>query len=183
MGFGTHPHDNMEIVTIILNGKIRHQDSMGNKLEIAKDEVQIMSAGSGITHSEFNAERHESLNLLQIWVMPKVKNIKPRYDQIALETEKMHNHFLPIITPDQTKPMWINQDAWFSMGELKKGVSLKYNVNLKENGVYVFLIEGKIKIGDLELDKRDGLGVSETDEIEISALNDSKVLLMEVPMR
>jgi quercetin 2,3-dioxygenase len=182
MGFGTHPHDNMEIVTIILKGKIRHQDSMGNKIEIAKDEIQIMSAGTGITHSEFNAEKHESLNLLQIWIMPKKKNITPRYDQMSLNTASMHNHFLTIITPDSSQPMWINQDAWFSMAHLDSGKNVDYSLNIASNGVYVFVIEGEVQIGNQVLSKRDGLGITDIDKFEVNALAESKVLLMEVPV-
>lgn len=183
MGFGTHPHDNMEIVSIILNGTIRHKDSMGNVAEIQKNEVQIMSAGTGIQHSEFNGSKTETLNLLQIWVMPKEHNIKPRYDQITLNEEDRENKIQAIITPDKTKPMWINQDAWFSRVKLSAGKNISYNINKEGNGVYVFAIEGSGTIAGLDFKKRDGVGVWETESLNVEAKAESEILFIEVPMK
>lgn len=182
MGFGTHPHDNMEIVSIILKGRIHHRDSMGNNIEIKKDEVQVMSAGSGITHSEFNGDATEPLNLLQIWVMPKEMNIKPRYDQVTLNPADRKNKLHTIVAPDVDGAMWINQDAYFTRVALDEGKSIEYPLFKKNNGVYVFVIDGNIKTESLVLNKRDGAGYWETDKITIETKQASEILLIEVPM-
>lgn len=182
MGFGTHPHDNMEIVSIILNGTIRHKDSMGNVAEIKKNEVQIMSAGTGVQHSEFNGDLKETLNLLQIWVMPKVRNIKPRYDQVTLNLADRIDKIQTIVAPDVEGAMWINQDAYFSRVSLSEEKSVPYNINKMGNGVYLFVIEGSVKVGQETLSKRDGIGVWETGEIMLKAISNAELLLIEVPM-
>jgi quercetin 2,3-dioxygenase len=183
MGFGTHPHDNMEIVTIPLSGALEHKDSMGNTEVIKAGEVQIMSAGSGITHSEYNHSKTEEVKLLQIWVFPKTRNIKPRYDQRAYNEEQKKNKFLTIVSPDKTEDtMWINQDAYFSLGSLDAGVAIEYAIRTKGNGAYVFVIEGSVEAGGETLGRRDAMGVSETDKISFKALEKSEVLIIEIPM-
>ena len=183
MGFGTHPHDNMEIVTIVLSGALSHRDSMGNTAVIKPNEVQIMSAGTGITHSEFNHSKTEEVKLLQIWVFPRERNIKPRYDQKLFSPEEKKNKLLTVVSPEKVSTsVWINQDAWFSSGSLEKDKSIEYNLNKKGNGVYAFVIEGEIKINEIELDSRDGVGISETDTFKVTAKSNAEILLMEIPM-
>jgi quercetin 2,3-dioxygenase len=182
MGFGTHPHDNMEIITIPLVGALKHRDSMGNEATITAGEIQVMSAGTGIQHSEFNATNSE-LNLFQIWVFPNKKNVTPRYDQQLLDTAKMKNNFAQILSPDPADDgVWIHQDAWFHLGEFDKGLTANYAVKSANNGVYVFVVEGQITINGQELNKRDALGVWNTADVAISFTENSKVLLLDVPM-
>lgn len=182
MGFGTHPHDNMEIITIPLVGALKHRDSMGNEATITAGEIQVMSAGTGIQHSEFNAT-NETLNLFQIWVFPNKKNVTPRYDQQLLDTAKMKNNFAQILSPDPADDgVWIHQDAWFHLGEFDKGQSANYSVKSATNGVYVLVVEGQITINGQELNKRDALGVWNTEAFAISFTENSKVLLLDVPM-
>jgi redox-sensitive bicupin YhaK (pirin superfamily) len=182
MGFGTHPHDNMEIITIPLVGALKHRDSMGNEETITAGEIQVMSAGTGIQHSEFNAT-NETLNLFQIWVFPNKKNVTPRYDQQLLDTAKMKNNFAQILSPDPADDgVWIHQDAWFHLGEFDKGQSANYTVKSANNGVYVLVVEGQITINGQVLNKRDALGVWNTDAFAISFNENSKVLLLDVPM-
>lgn len=181
-GFGTHPHDNMEIVTIPLKGELAHKDSTGNKEVIHPNEVQIMSAGSGLTHSEFNNSKTDEVNLLQIWVFPKEKNIKPRYDQKVFEQADRLNKIQTLVSPKDDNALWINQDAYFSRTDLEKGKEVDYELNTKKNGVYIFVIEGKIEIdGDILL-KRDAIGIQETDKINIKAEVKSELLIIEVPL-
>ena len=183
MGFGTHPHDNMEIVTIPLEGVLEHKDSMGNTEVLRSGEVQSMSAGSGITHSEYNHSKSEYLKLLQIWVFPKERNIKPRYEQKKYTVEQIKNTLFPIVSPvKQEGSMWINQDAYFNIGKLDKGSSIDYKMKNPAHGAYVFLIEGKIDAAGTVLEKRDGMGITETNSFSIKALEDSFVLVIEVPM-
>ena len=183
MGFGTHPHRDMEIITIILEGSLRHKDSEGHTSVIQKGDVQIMSAGTGIMHSEFNASQTQKVNLLQIWVLPKQYGIKPRYDEKSfLNTEKL-NELQLVVSPDaRDGSLGINQDAFFSLSKLEKGKSLRYEKSLPGNGVYVFVISGDLKMNDLKLHSRDAVGVTEFETIEIQALSDSHVLWMEVPL-
>ncbi|HAY34976.1 MAG TPA: pirin family protein [Ignavibacteria bacterium] len=183
MGFGKHPHDNMEIVTIPLKGELAHEDSTGNKEVIYADEVQIMSAGSGLTHSEFNNSETEEVNLLQIWVFPKVKDIEPRYDQKKFNPEDRYNKIQTIVSPEKNEnTLWINQNAYFSLSDLDKDLKVNYKIKSKGNGVYVFLIEGKAEIDKDILDKRDAAGIEEADNIEVKALENSRLLFIEVPM-
>lgn len=182
MGFGTHPHDNMEIITIPLVGALKHRDSMGNEATITAGEIQVMSAGTGIQHSEFNATNGE-LNLFQIWVFPNKKNVTPRYDQQLLDTAKMKNNFAQILSPDPADDgVWIHQNAWFHLGEFDKGLTEIYSVKSANNGVYVFVVEGQITINGQVLNKRDALGVWNTADVAISFTENSKVLLLDVPM-
>lgn len=183
MGFGTHPHDNMEIVTIPLYGELAHKDSTGNKGVIKPNDVQIMSAGSGLTHSEFNNSKIDPVNLLQIWVFPKEKNIEPRYDQKAYNPDERKNALKLVVSPQRDNgSLWINQDAYFSLGNIDSGKSIIYKINSKENGVYVFAISGAVEIAGETLNARDAIGLEDIDSIEIKAKDNSELLLMEVPM-
>jgi redox-sensitive bicupin YhaK (pirin superfamily) len=183
MGFGRHPHDNMEIVSIPLQGDLEHKDSMGNVTVIRQNDVQIMSAGTGIHHSEYNKSKDSPVSFLQIWVFPKEENIQPRYDQRTFKPEDRLNKFQNIVSPvKDSEGVWINQNAWFHLGNLKKNVQLGYQVKHKGNGVYAFILEGDVTINGEKLNKRDGLGVWDTDALSITADNDAEVLLMEVPM-
>lgn len=182
-GFGKHPHDNMEIVSIPLKGDLEHKDSMGNVAVIRESEIQIMSAGTGIYHSEYNKNANESVNFLQIWVFPKERDIKPRYDQRAFDPKSRVNKFQNIVSPvKEDEGVWINQDAWFHLGNLTKGFKTEYAVKRKENGVYAFVINGAVTINGQSLNKRDGFGVWNVDSISIQADEDAEVLLMDVPM-
>ena len=185
MGFGTHPHDNMEIITIPLRGALRHKDNMGNQEVIHESEVQVMSAGTGITHSEFNANADQEVNLLQIWLYPKLRNIKPRYAQQSFKSENRINELQTVVTPlgrEEGTAVGINQDAWFSLGTLKAGIEKEYKVRLKTNGVYVFVIEGSVSINGTPLSKRDALGVWDVEKLDIKAESDAEILVMDVPM-
>lgn len=181
-GFGTHPHDNMEIVSIPLKGDLAHQDSTGNTRVIREGDVQIMSAGSGLTHSEFNHSKTEKINFLQIWVFPKERDIKPRYQQITFDPKDRKNKLQEVVAPDNEEALWINQDAWFTLTDLDAGKELTYGLHKAGNGVYVFLIEGEATINSGKLEKRDAIGVTDTDSLTISASKDAQLLLIEVPM-
>lgn len=185
MGFGMHPHDNMEIITIPLKGALAHKDSMGNSSVITAGEIQVMSAGTGIYHSEFNASPTDFVELLQIWVFPNKKEVSPRYDQIKLNPEDSKNQYQQILSPSENdEGVWIHQDAWFHLAEFEKDFESIYQLKKSGNGLYVFVIEGSVNMGDITLNKRDGLGITETNEIKIkSNETGTKVLLMEVPMR
>jgi hypothetical protein len=183
MGFGTHPHDNMEIISIPLSGDLEHKDSMGNVAVIKQNDVQIMSAGTGIYHSEYNRNKDKKVNFLQIWVFPKERNITPRYDQITFNPEDRVNKLQQIVSPSrEDEGVLINQDAWFHLGNLKKGYATEYTIKQKGNGVYAFLIEGDVTINGQSLNKRDGYGVWDTDKLSIAADSDAELLLIEVPM-
>ena len=182
-GFGTHPHDNMEIITIPLKGDLEHKDSMGNVGEINEGEIQVMSAGTGVYHSEYNKNKDKPINLLQLWVIPKTRNVKPRYDQKSLREYKKTNAFYQILSPNQDDGgMWIHQDAWFHMGEFNQTTETEYITKKQGNGIYIFVIEGVFKVGDQQLNQRDALGVWEVKKISFVAEPNSKVLLIEVPM-
>jgi len=183
MGFGTHPHDNMEIISIPIDGSLEHKDSTGHKEVIKPGEVQIMSAGSGLQHSEYNHSKTEKVNFLQIWVFPKEKNIEPRYDQKYFPDKQMHNRLLTVVSPEGEGELWINQDAWFSMGVLEAGEQVDYALKKSGNGIYLFVIEGSITVEGESLDRRDGMGVINTSTIQILANSDSKVLVMDIPMK
>jgi len=182
-GFGTHPHDNMEIISIPLSGDLEHKDSMGNTTVIKQNDVQIMSAGTGIQHSEYNKNKDQKVNFLQIWVFPKVRNITPRYGQIAFKPEDRINKLQQIVSPvKEDEGVLINQDAWFHLGNLKSGFSTDYKIKQKGNGVYAFVIAGDVSINDQRLNKRDGFGIWDVDTLSVSADTDAELLLMEVPM-
>jgi len=182
MGFGKHPHDNMEIVSIPLYGDLHHNDSTGRNEIIRQHDVQIMSAGSGITHSEMNANKDKEVKFLQIWVFPKEHNISPRYQQKSFKPEDRINQILTVVAPDDDHAVWINQDAWFSLANLSKDVEKEYAIHQPGNGVYVFLIKGAATINGVSMEERDGLGISDTDLLKIKADSDAELLLIDVPM-
>lgn len=183
-GFGTHPHDNMEIISIPLEGELEHQDSMGNTTIIRKGEIQVMSAGTGIKHSEYNKSKNSKTKFLQIWVFPNKKNVTPRYDQIKLNEADRKNKLQQILSPNaDDEGVWIHQNAWFHLGNFDKGTKSDYQLKNENNGVYAFVIKGSFKIETHELAERDGLGIWNTNHLKIEALStDSELLLMEVPM-
>ncbi len=183
-GFGTHPHDNMEIISIPLEGDLEHQDNMGNRTVIKEGDVQILSAGTGIMHSEYNKNKDEQVKFLQIWLFPNKKNLAPRYDQVSVRDLQKKNELYQVLSPNaEDGGVWVNQDAWFFMGELEKGISQDYKIHKEGNGVYVFVLEGDVSINDQKLNKRDGLGIWEVEEFKVTADTNAKVLLMEVPMQ
>lgn len=183
-GFGTHPHDNMEIISIPLEGDLEHKDSMGNVATIKEGDVQVMSAGTGIFHSEYNKNKDKEVKFLQIWVFPNKQNVTPRYDQITLNKADSQNKLQQILSPSaDDEGVWAHQNAWFHLGNLEKGTNLSYKVNAPStNGVYAFVLDGSVKIEGQKLDKRDGFGLWEVEHIDIEANDDARVLLMEVPM-
>lgn len=181
MGFGTHPHDNMEIISIPISGSLAHKDSTGKEQEIKTGEVQIMSAGSGINHSEYNYSKKEDVNFLQIWILPKETNITPRYDQRDFSELLKSNKLLTVVSPDEENALWINQDAELSLGKLKAGASINHKLKFKDNGIYAFLIDGNIEINDTILNRRDAVGFFELNEISIKIHKDSTLLLIEIP--
>lgn len=182
-GFGTHPHDNMEIITIPLSGSIKHQDSMGNSSVITTGEIQVMSAGTGIQHSEFNPDHQKELNLFQIWIFPDKRNVEPRYDQFVMDQNGMDDHFLQLVSPNtDDEGTWIHQQAWIHMAKISQNNTLSYPLKLRSNGVYFIVIEGKVRIGDRILEQKDALGVWETESIDVEALENSRILALEVPM-
>lgn len=184
MGFGTHPHDNMEIITIPLEGDLAHKDSMGNAATIKSGDIQVMSAGTGIQHSEFNPNPDLKTKSLQIWVFPNKRNVEPRYQQISLNTEDRKNKLQQILSPNaDDSGVWIHQDAWFHLGKFDKDVSVNYDLKKEGNGVYAFILSGTITINGQELETRDGFGIWNTDSLEIKATTDAEFLLMEIPMQ
>lgn len=184
-GFGTHPHDNMEIISIPLSGDLRHKDSMGNTAIIRQGDIQVMSAGTGITHSEFNNNSDKDVRFLQIWLFPNRKNVAPRYDQISLDAQKLHNRLAQILSPNADDDgVWIHQNAWFHLGHLDKDFKTTYSVHRPaSNGVYAFVIEGQVTVNGQSLSRRDGMGVWNTETLAVQASADSRLLLMEVPMQ
>jgi len=182
-GFGTHPHDNMEIISIPLEGDLEHKDSMGNVTVIKKGDVQVMSAGTGVSHSEFNKNSDQEVKFLQIWVFPNKKGLSPRYDQISLKEIQKENEFYQVLSPyEDDQGVWIHQEAWFHLGEFTGNVSTSYPLKKESNGVYVFVLEGEVEIEGQKLETRDGLGIWDTKEIQVKAHPESRILLMEVPM-
>lgn len=184
MGFGTHPHDNMEIISIPLEGDLEHKDSMGNVAVIKHGDIQVMSAGTGIQHSEFNRNKDKLTKFLQIWVFPNKKNVKPRYDQITLNIKDRHNKLQQILSPNENdEGVWIHQDAWFHLGEFDKNFKTNYKFKKEGNGVYAFVIKGGFNLNGQDLNERDGMGIWNTNSLEIAAKSDkAEILLMEVPM-
>ena len=184
MGFGTHPHDNMEIISIPLEGDLEHKDSMGNTAVIKNGDIQVMSAGTGIYHSEYNKNKDKLTKFLQIWVYPNKRNVTPRYDQITLKAADRQNKLQQILSPNPNDAgVWIHQDAWFHLGKFDKDKSTKYDFKKKGNGVYVFVLEGDFSINGITLNRRDGLGVWDSNSIIIKALSKgAEILIMDVPM-
>ncbi|TDL99407.1 MAG: hypothetical protein C4K58_05735 [Flavobacteriaceae bacterium] len=182
-GFATHPHDNMEIITIPTSGALAHKDSMGNGTTIESGDIQVMSAGTGIQHSEFNASQTQEVKLFQIWVIPNQRNVTPRYDQIKISSLKKENEIYQILSPNkEDQGVWIHQNAWFFMGDFSSDTTLSYTLQDPKNGVFVLNIEGEFEVENQKLSFRDALGIWETPSFEIKAQKNSKILLMEVPM-
>lgn len=184
-GFGTHPHDNMEIISIPLEGDLEHKDSMGNAAIIRHGDIQVMSAGTGIFHSEFNKNTDREVRFLQIWMFPNKRNVEPRYDQITLDVNDRHNKFQQILSPNKDDDgVWVYQNSWFCLGRFEKDFSTEYNIKSKENGVYAFVIKGNVNINGQDLSTRDGYGIWNTDKLTFKSLSDdAEVLLMDVPMK
>ena len=183
MGFGTHSHNNMEIISIPLEGDLEHKDSMGNTTVIRKGDIQIMSAGTGIQHSEYNKNKDAEVKFLQIWIIPNKKTVTPRYDQITLNPLDRKNQLQQIISPNPDDAgIWIHQNAWFYLADFDTDFSLSYSIKSKENGLYIFILNGQIQIIDLTLHSRDGLGIWDTDRIEIKVTANTSFLLMDIPM-
>jgi quercetin 2,3-dioxygenase len=183
MGFGTHPHDNMEIISIPLEGDLEHKDSMGNVTVIKNGDIQVMSAGTGIKHSEYNKNKSDLVKFLQIWVFPKERNVTPRYDQLTLKESDRHNKLQQILSPNvDDEGVWIHQDAWFHLGKFDKGITQNYDIKRAGNGVYAFVLHGEVTINGQQLGARDGLGIWDTDSLSIAADSNAEFLLMDVPM-
>lgn len=182
-GFGTHPHDNMEIISIPLEGDLEHKDSMGNVAVIKKGDVQVLSAGTGIFHSEYNKNPDKEVKFLQIWVFPNKKDVQPRYDQISLKEIEKENQLYQMLSPNKDdQGVWVHQNAWFSMGSYNQVTEENYQLNATDNGVYIFMLEGTATVNGQALNKRDGFGIWDVSQINIKASQNSKILLMEVPM-
>jgi redox-sensitive bicupin YhaK (pirin superfamily) len=182
-GFGTHPHENMEIISIPLEGDLEHKDSMGNSSVIREGDVQVMSAGTGVFHSEYNKNSDKRVKFLQIWVIPNKNQVEPRYDQISIKDIEIENQFYQILSPDQDdQGVWIHQDAWFSMGKFERNIETSYQIHKEGNGLYLFILEGSVEVAGESLNDRDGIGIWDVDAITLKSLSDSSMLLMEVPM-
>ncbi len=184
-GFGLHPHENMEIISIPLEGDLEHKDNMGNSTIIKHGDIQVMSAGTGVYHSEFNHNKDKAVKFLQIWIFPNKKNVTPRYDQITLKMEDRINRFQQIVSPNTDDDgVWIHQDAWFHIGKFDKGNSTEYPLKKGGNGLYLFVLSGSFEIDNQIISKRDGLGIENGDSISIKSLSDNaELLIMEIPMR
>lgn len=183
MGFGKHPHDNMEIITIPLRGALKHQDSIGNSSLIQAGEVQVMSAGTGVQHSEVNANKEEEINLFQIWIFPNKQNVTPRYDQIKYNQDELRNNLLQVVSPNPDDAgTWIHQRAWIHLAQMDTGTKIEYQLKENGNGVYILNIDGIFEIASQTLEKRDAIGVWETESIIITANKSGRLLLIEVPM-
>ncbi len=181
--FPTHPHDNMEIITIPFTGALKHKDSTGGQGIIKAGDVQIMSAGTGVQHSEANESATDPVTLFQVWLFPKENNIQPRYEQRTFEVEERINKWQYVVSPDEAdKALWINQDARFALTILQGGKELSYINKFNGNGIFLVVINGAVKVGDILLGKRDALGISETDSFTITASEDAELLAIEVPM-
>jgi len=184
MGFSSHPHDNMEFITIPLEGSLRHKDSMGHTSVIKSGEVQVMSAGTGIVHSEFNQDHGQALRLFQIWIFPDKKNVEPRYDQITYDTQELNKDFVQVVSPDQNnKGTWIHQQAWIHLTEIQDGSKRTYAFKKKENGLYIMVINGNFEIDGHMLKERDAIGIWDTDSIDILNIQEGRLLLIEVPLQ
>jgi len=183
MGFGLHSHDNMEIISIPLSGDLEHKDSMGNTTVIHHGDIQVMSAGTGIQHSEYNKSKEVDVHFLQIWILPNQRNVTPRYDQITLDIKDRKNKLQQIISPNKEDDgIWIHQNAWFHLADFDKGTSQEYQLKMNGNGLYVFCLKGDIKINDQLLNTRDGFGIWDVDKVSITAESNAEFLLMEVPL-
>ncbi len=182
-GFDKHPHDNMEITTIVTEGTLEHKDSMGHTRQLGSNEVQVMTAGTGIFHSEYNADAKIPVKLFQIWVFPEQKNLKPRYDQKVFDPSERNGKWQRLVSPDEPGALMLNQKTWFSRISLSAENNTTYTLHDASHGVYIFLIEGTADVASARLETRDGIGISEISEISIKAVNDLDLLLIEVPMQ
>ena len=183
MGFGTHPHDNMEIISIPLEGALEHRDSMGNHGVIRKGEIQVMSAGTGITHSEFNHLKDKLTKFLQIWIFPNQRNVKPRYDQIQINPEGKRNEWIQLVSPNaDDEGAWIHQNAWFTLANMDAQQALTYTLKGQNTGVYAFVISGEVAVDGQAMNNRDGLGISGASAIEVKAQSPTEILIMEIPL-
>ena len=183
MGFGTHPHDNMEIISIPLEGALEHRDSMGNHGVIRKGEIQVMSAGTGITHSEFNHLKDKLTKFLQIWIFPNQRNVTPRYDQIAINPEGKRNEWIQLVSPNaDDEGAWIHQNAWFTLANMDAQQTLTYTLKGQNTGVYAFVISGEVAVDGQAMNNRDGLGISGASAIEVKAQSPTEILIMEIPL-
>ena len=183
-GFGTHPHDNMEIITIPLEGALEHKDSMGNGSIINAGDVQVMSAGTGIQHSEFNANKNDAVRLFQIWLFPREKGVTPRYEQLSIKDIAKTNEFYQILSPSpDDQGVWIHQDAWFHLGEFDVNKTTSYDIKKNGNGVYVMVVDGSIEINGEVLNERDAIGIWDVDQISLTPQTEARVLLLDVPMQ
>jgi redox-sensitive bicupin YhaK (pirin superfamily) len=185
MGFGEHPHDNMEIISIPLEGDLEHKDSMGNTTVIRNGDIQVMSAGTGIYHSEYNRNKDATVKFLQIWVFPNKKNVTPRYDQITMNPADRQNQFQQVLSPNpEDAGVWVHQDAWFHLGKFDQDFSVDYSIKKEGNGLYVFVLSGEFEVDGQVVQTRDGLGIRQASDVSFKALSPgSEVLLMEVPMQ
>lgn len=183
MGFGTHPHQNMEIISIPLEGDLEHKDSMGNTSVIREADVQVMSAGTGVSHSEYNKNSDKEVRFLQIWILPERPNVSPRYDQMSLEPGQLSNRFHTVLGPrEKHDGLWIHQDAWFHMGNFEAGGVATYQMKDPDHGLYIFMLEGSAEIAGHSLKRRDAVGIWEATSVDLDFSEESSVLLMEVPM-
>lgn len=185
MGFGEHPHDNMEIISIPLEGDLEHKDSMGNTTVIRNGDIQVMSAGTGIYHSEYNRNKDATVKFLQIWVFPNKKNVTPRYDQITMNPADRQNQFQQVLSPNpEDAGVWVHQDAWFHLGKFNQDFSVDYSIKKEGNGLYVFVLSGEFEVDGQVVQTRDGLGIRQASDVSFKALSPgAEVLLMEVPMQ
>ncbi|WP_347838228.1 pirin family protein [uncultured Draconibacterium sp.] len=183
-GFGMHPHDNMEIITIPLEGDLEHKDNMGNEAVIREGDVQVMSAGTGVYHSEYNHNPDKALKLFQIWLFPNKQNVQPRYDQISIRDVAIPNRLYQILSPNpDDQGVWIHQDAWFYLGNFDAGKTDNYTLKREGNGLFVMVIDGQVTISGNKLSARDALGIWEMNKIEVEATSDARILLMDLPMQ
>ncbi|MDC7993763.1 pirin family protein [Altibacter sp. HG106] len=185
MGFGKHPHENMEIVTIPQTGALKHRDSMGNEGIIQAGDIQVMSAGSGVEHSEINASSKEPVTLFQIWVFPETENVAPRYDQKKIASLLQPNQLATVVAPKDVakgEQLWVHQQAYFSLGDFSEKTSITYQLHNKSHGAYVFVIEGAASVADEHLEKRDAVGVWDTHEVALDIAANSRILVIEIPM-
>lgn len=185
MGFGKHPHDNMEIITLVQEGALEHRDSMGNGSVMRANDVQVMSAGSGVFHSEMNHSKSEAVKLFQIWVFPDKKDVTPRYDQKTFAPEGRKNQWQEIIKPDtqaEGDAIFIHQQAWFNLADIDADQTLLYQNKKAGNGAYVFVIDGEALVAGERLKRRDAIGISEYEAFEVKALSNARILVMDIPM-
>jgi len=186
MGFGTHPHQNMEIISIPLSGALSHKDSMDNKRAITVGEVQVMSAGTGLQHSEFNDSKTDEVNFLQLWIQPEEHNVKPRYEQKKFDQNKQKNNFQTLVAPKNNSiddALWINQQAYISLGNFDQNQTIDFKLNNPSHGIYIFLLEGEISVGNKTLSSKDALGIWEVEAVKIISNKSAKILIVEIPMK